>query len=157
MNRRVPLLFYLLVAALSVGVLTTSPSFAATIPAGTTLVVRTLHSVSTADAPGKAVAMQLDKDVVVNGKVALPTGTKISGRVETSKRTRTPTRSQDLTVNITDAQVHGRTVAIKTTGAVSLENAFVRTTPRGVQVSTFNYQVPLGTKVQFRLAQPLQL
>ena len=156
-SRTVTFLLYLAIGAAGVGGLATSASFAATIPAGTTLVVRTLHSVSTADAPGKAVAMQLDKDVVVNGKVALPAGTKISGRVETSKRTRTPTRSQDLTVNITDAQVHGRTIAIKTTGAVSLENAFARTTPRGVQVSTFNYQVPLGTKVQFRLAQPLQL
>jgi hypothetical protein len=101
--------------------------------------------------------MQLDKNVVVNGKVALPAGTKISGRIETSKRTRTPTRSQDLTVNLTDAQVHGRTVAIKTTGAVSLENPFARTSQRGVQVSTFNYQVPSGTRVQFRLGSPLQL
>src|SRR6516225_4092697 len=116
-SRTVTFLFYLVIGAAGVGGLTTSASFGATIPAGTTLVVRTLHSVSTADAPGKAVAMQLDKDVVVNGKVALPAGTKISGRVETSKRTRTPTRSQDLTVNITGAQVHGRTVAIKTTGA----------------------------------------
>ena len=71
-------------------------SFAVTIPAGTTLVVRTLHNISSVDAPGKAVSMQLVKDVVVNGKVALPLGTKISGRIETSKRTRTPTRSQRL-------------------------------------------------------------
>jgi hypothetical protein len=101
--------------------------------------------------------MQLDKDVVINGKVALPVGTKISGRVETSKRTRSPTRSQRLTVNITDAQVHGRTVAIKITGAADLENPFARTTQRGVQVSTYSYQVPVGTKVQFRLAQPLEV
>ena len=144
-------------AAASIACLAMQACFAVTIPAGTTLVVRTLHSISTADAPGRAVRMQLDKNVVVNGKVALPAGTKISGRIETSKRTRTPTRSQDLTVNLTDAQVHGRTVAIKTTGAVSLENPFARTSQRGVQVSTFNYQVPSGTRVQFRLGSPLQL
>jgi hypothetical protein len=148
---------FIRLTAASIGCLAMQASFAVTIPAGTTLVVRTLHSISTADAPGRAVRMQLDRNVVVNGKVALPAGTKISGRIETSKRTRTPTRSQDLTVNIIDAQVHGRTVAIKTTGAANLENPFARTTQRGVQVSTFNYQVPSGTKVQFRLASPLEL
>ena len=148
--------FIRLVAA-GIACLAVQCSFAVTIPAGTTLVVRTLHNISAVDAPGKALAMQLDKDVVVNGKVALPAGTKISGRVETSKRTSIPSRSQRLTVNITDAQVHGRTVAIKTTGAVSLENPFARTTRRGVQVSTYSYQVPAGAKVQFRLAKPLEL
>ena len=133
-----------------------APMFGMTVPAGTTLVVRTLHNISSVDAPGKAVSMQLDKDVVINGKVALPAGTKISGHVESSKRTHTRA-SQPLTVNISDAQVHGRTVAIKTTGAVSLENPLARTTQRGTQVSTYGYQVPSGTKVQFRLAQPLEI
>lgn len=144
-------------AALSVVCLLTQASFAVTIPAGTTLVVRTLHNVFTGDAPGKAVAMKLDQDVTVNGKVALPAGTKISGQVVTSKRTGSITRSADLTVNITDAQVHGRTVAIKTTGAVSLGNPLARTTRRGVSVSTYNYPVPMGTRIQFRLAQPVQI
>jgi hypothetical protein len=148
---------FIRLAAASIACLAFQASFAATIPAGTTLVVRTLHNISAVDAPGKAVAMQLDKNVVVNGKVALPAGTKISGRVETSKRTHIPTRSQKLTVNITDTQVHGRTVAIKTTGAANLENPLARTTQRGVQVSTFSYIVPGGTKIQFRLAQPLEL
>ncbi len=148
--------FIRLVAA-GIACLAVHASFAVTIPTGTTLVVRTLHNISSVDAPGKAVAMRLDKDVVVNGKVALPAGTKISGRVETSKRSRALTREQSLTVNITDAQVHGRTVAIKTTGAVNLENPLARTTQRGAQISTYSYQVPVGTKVQFRLAQPLEI
>ena len=148
--------FIRLVAA-GIACVAVQTSFAVTIPSGTTLVVRTLHNISSVDAPGKAVAMRLDKDVVVSGKVALPGGTKISGRVETSKRSRTLTREQSLTVNITDAQVHGRTVAIKTTGAVDLENPYARTTHRGVQVSTYSYQVPVGTKVQFRLARPLEI
>ena len=148
---------FIRVAAASVACLAVQASFAVTIPAGTTLVVRTLHSISSVDAPGRAVRMQLDSDVVVNGRVALRAGTKISGRIETSKRTRTPTRRQTLTVNITDAQVHGRTIAINTTGAAELQNPFARTTQRGVQVSTDNYKVPPGTRVQFRLAQPLQI
>jgi hypothetical protein len=145
---------FIRLAAVSIACLVTQASFAVTIPAGTTLVVRTLHNISSIDAPGRTISMQLDRDVVVNGKVALPAGTKISGRVETSKRTRSS--SQELTVNITNAQVHGRTVAIKTTGAVNPGNPFARTTRRGVQVSTYSYQVPSGTKLQFRLAQPVE-
>ena len=52
---------------------------------------------------------------------------------------------------------NGRTVAIKTTGAANLENPLARTTHRGAQISTYSYQVPVGTKIQFRLAQPLQI
>lgn len=144
-------------ATVAVACLIMQAAIAVTIPAGTTLVVRTLHNVSTADAPGKTIAMQLDKDVAVNGKVALPAGTKISGRVETSKRTSSRTNSQDLTMNITGAQVDGRNVPIKTTGAANPGNPLARTTRRGVQVSTYNYQVPMGTRMQFRLAQPIQL
>lgn len=99
--------------------------------------------------------MQLDNDINVKGTVALPAGTKISGRVESSKRGLT--RDQKLMVNITDAQVHGRTVTIKTTGPVELQNPYARTTQRGVTVSKYSYQVPAGTKIQFRLAQPLQI
>ena len=146
---------FLQIIITSIACTTVAPMFGMIVPAGTTLVVQTLHGNSSVDTPGKAVSMQLDKDVVVSGKIALPTGTKISGRIETSKRTHT--RSQSLTVNITDAQVHGRVVAIKTTGAVSPENPFARTTRRGVQVSTYSYQVPAGTKIQFRLAKPLEL
>src|SRR5438270_11573258 len=112
----------------SIACTTVAPMFGMIVPAGTTLVVRMLHGISSVDAPGKAVSMQLDKDVTVNGKVALPAGTKISGRVESSKRTLTG--SQDFTVNITDEQVHGRAVAIKTTGAVSPGHPFARTTRR---------------------------
>ena len=99
--------------------------------------------------------MELANDVVVVGKIILAAGTKIKGEVVTSKRNQMS--KQDLTVNITGAQVHGRTVAIKTTGSVSPENPFARTTRRGVQVSTYSYQVPTGTKLQFRLAQSLDI
>src|SRR5205823_13150952 len=102
---------FIRLAAASIACLAMQASFAVTIPAGTTLVVRTLHNISSVDAPGKAVAMQLVKVVFVNGRVALPLGTKISGLIETSKRTRTPTRSLDFIVNISDAQAHARTVA----------------------------------------------
>jgi hypothetical protein len=138
----------------SLAFLTVDASFGVTIPAGTYLIVRTLHSISSIDAPGTPFPARLDKDVVVNGKVVLPVGTKVSGQVATSKRTHTS--SQRLSVNITDVQVGGRSLPIKTAGAIGLEQS-THKTRRGVSVSTYSYQVPSGRRIEFRLAQPLNL
>ncbi len=102
----------------SLAFLTVDTSFGVTIPAGTLLVVRTLHGISSIDAPGTRFLAELAKDVVVNGKVVLPVGTKVSGQVATSKRTHTS--SQRLSVNLTDVQVGGRSLPIKTAGATAL-------------------------------------
>ena len=106
-------------------------SSAATVPAGTILIVQTLNAVSSTDAPGTRFAAQLANSVTVNGKVILPSGTKLSGKIETSKRL--VSSSQRLTVNLTDVQVGGRAVSIKTTGARPLSNDFK--TRRGVDGS----------------------
>ena len=138
----------------SLAFLTVDKSFGVTIPAGTVLVVRTLHNIASIDAPGTRFPTELAKEVVVNGKVALPVGTKVSGRVATSKRTHTS--SQRLSVNITDVEVGGRSLPIKTAGAIGLEQSTLKTR-RGVSVSTYSYQVPSGRRIEFRLAKPLNL
>ena len=126
---------------------------AATVPAGTILVVQTLDAVSSTDAPGTRFAAQLANNVAVNGKVILPAGTKLSGKIETSRRM--VSSSQRLTVNLTDVQVGGRAVSIKTTGARELSNDFK--TKRGIGVSRAAYTVPAGKRIEFQLAQPLNL
>ena len=126
---------------------------AATVPAGTILVVQTLDAVSSTDAPGTRFAAQLANNVAVNGKVILPGGTKLSGKIETSRRM--VSSSQRLTVNLTEAQVGGRAVPIKTTGARPLSNDFK--TRHGIQVSRAGYTVPAGKRIEFQLAQPLNL
>jgi hypothetical protein len=67
----------------SLAFLTVDASFGVTIPAGTLLVVQTLHNIASIDAPGTRFPAELAKDVVVNGKVVLPVGTKASGKVAT--------------------------------------------------------------------------
>jgi hypothetical protein len=128
-------------------------SSAATIPAGATLVVQTLDPISSVDAPGRRFRAQLATDVTVNGKVVLPSGTKVSGKVETSRRT--TMASQQLTVNITDVELAGRTVSVKTAGAHQLSNGLK--TRRGVSVSRHSYVVAAGRKIDFKLAAPLNL
>jgi hypothetical protein len=126
---------------------------AATIPAGTTLVVRTLQTIASVDAPGTRFPVQLENNLVVNGKVALAAGAKLTGKVVTSRRTYSST--QRLTVDITEAIVGGRTIVVRTTGAAQLDNNRFKTR-NDVSVSRAGYAVPAGRVIQFHLAQPLQ-
>jgi hypothetical protein len=128
---------------------------AATVPAGTTLVVRTGATISSRDRVGRTFVTQLDQNVAVQGKTLLPAGTKVLARVETSQAD--SRRPDPLSVNLTSISIGGQTVPIKTDGAFQLE-AKPRTAQqmrRGVSVGSFT--VPSGTKMQFRLAQPLNL
>jgi hypothetical protein len=125
---------------------------AATVPAGASLTVKTLDVISSSDAPGTRFHAELAADVIAQGRVVLPAGTKFKARVETSRRM--STRAEKLTVNLTDVIVGGHTIPLKTAGAVNLENY---TSSRGVSVSNGYYHVAKGRALNFRLAQPLQL
>lgn len=142
---------FVLVGLTSLAMLVPQYSLAATVPAGTTLIVQTLDAVSSTDVPGTRFAAQLAKNVAVNGKVIVPAGTKVSGKIETSRRL--ASSSQRLTVNLTDVQAGGRAVPIKTTGARPLSNDYK--TKRGIEVSRASYTVPAGKRIEFQLAQPL--
>ena len=133
----------------------TVSSFAATIPAGTTLVVQTLNTIHSSDRVGRTFTAQLDQDVVVNGKVVLQAGTKFHGKIEASQAN--PRNSQPLTLNLTDVSVNGRTIPIKTVSGFQLENIAKggRAKARGISVGPF--LAPHGTQMQFRLARPLSL
>lgn len=125
---------------------------AATVPGGTHLVVRTLDVITSADAPGTKFHTELVQPVTVQGRVVLPAGTKIMGKVETSRRM--ASSDDRLSVNLTDVIIGGRHHPLKTTGAVHPVNF---TTSRGVAVTRGYYNVARGKTLQFTLAQPLQL
>jgi hypothetical protein len=126
---------------------------AATIPAGATLVVRTLDTISSQDVPGTRFAAQLQNNVAVKGTVLLRAGTRLSGKIATSKRTH-HNSYEKLTVDITEATVGGRAVPIKTTGAYHLDNTNFKTR-NDRYVSRPSYHVAAGRLMEFRLAQPL--
>jgi hypothetical protein len=130
-------------------------SLAATIPAGTTLIVRTLNTIHSTDRVGRTFTAQLDQDVAVNGKVVLRAGTKFHGKIEASQAN--PRNSQPLTLNLTDVSVNGRTIPVKTVSGYQLENTAKvgRAKTRGISVGPF--VAPHGTKLELRLAQPLNV
>jgi hypothetical protein len=134
-------------------------SFAATIPAGATLVVRTVGNISSQDRVGKTFTAQLDQDVAVNGKAVLRAGTKVFGRVEASRAN--PRQSAPLTLNLISVSVNGQTVPIKTV-SVEPEYKGKPKSARGARaraggMSVGSYLVQPGTKMEFQLAQPLNL
>jgi hypothetical protein len=130
----------------------TSRSLGATIPAGTVLVVRSLQTITSVDVVGTPFPVSLVHNVTVNGKVVLPAGTHISGKVVTSRRLH---HSKDkLTVDLTGIQLNGRTIPITTTGAQFLYNF---STTRGVPVTRSGYAVAAGKQIHFQLARPVVL
>jgi hypothetical protein len=128
-------------------------SFAATIPAGTTLLVRTNQTVSSSDPAGKTFSAQLANDVVVAGKVVLRKGTKAVGRVDSNRRF----APMSLVLNVTQIAGKKGLVHIKTVNGFQTDGLSFRTR-RGVSVGRGGFvSIPTGTLMRFQLAQSVTL
>ena len=130
-------------------------SFAASIPAGTTLVVQTLNTIHSNDRVGRTFTAQLNQNVVVNGKVVLQAGTKFHGKIEASQWN--PRNSQPLTLNLTDVLVNGRTIPIKTVSGFQVQHVSMHGGARARGITVGPFLAPHGTRMEFRLAQPLNV
>src|SRR5437762_11532710 len=100
------------------GGLMQSSLLAATVPAGTPLIVRTAGGISSHATPGRTFTARLDQDVVINGDVVIRAGTPASGIIESSRGSRSTTSSEPLTLDLTAVSSNGRMVPIKTTVGV---------------------------------------
>src|SRR5213080_27584 len=131
-----------------------STSNAATIPAGTTLAVQTVSSISSQDPMGRSFAAKIDQDVAVKGTVVLKAGTTAFGNIKSSRAN--PRKSEPLTLELTSISVNGRNVPVKT-------NSFQPgSSPRTGRQAFYGHTagtltVTPGTKMQFQLAAPLNL
>jgi hypothetical protein len=127
---------------------------AATIPAGTTLAVRTTSSISSQDPVGRTFAAQLNQDVAVKGKVVVKAGTKAFGKIHSSRAN--PRKSEPLTLEVTSISVNGRNVAVKTNSVQpGSPPRTARQARHGFTAGTL--VVSPGTKMQFQLAQAATL
>ena len=71
---------FIQIAILSSVWIAAQSSFAATIPAGTTLIVQTLNTIHSDDRVGRKFTAQLDRDIVVKGNVVAPSRHEIFGQ-----------------------------------------------------------------------------
>lgn len=145
MNRKI-------LIAMTVWISAASFSVAATIPAGTPLVARTVEPVSSHERVGTPFKAELEQDVVIKGKVVLRAGTPVTGVVVTSLGSRPS--SSALTVNLKAILINGRSVPVQTSGAYRLDRF---KTKRGVSVSGREWNFPYRTRIAFQLAQPINL
>src|SRR5256885_14062351 len=127
-------------------------SFAATIPAGTTLTVTTVSLITSKDVAGRSFEAKIARDVSIKGNVLLKAGTKAFGKIKSSRYN--PRKNEPLTVELTSVSVNGRNVAVKT-------NAFQPGSPT-VTTRQARYGHTAGTLVvhpgplmQFQLLQPV--
>jgi hypothetical protein len=125
-------------------------AFAATVPAGTTLVVRTNVPISTHAKPGNHFTATLDKSVG-----GLPAGTPVTGLIQTSRGSRSTTSSSPLTLVLTAVSANGKTISIRT-NSVQPQPPHTTRAKRG-SFSFGEDTFPLGTKLEFRLSQPANL
>ena len=87
-----------------------------TVPAGTTLLVRMVDSVSSKDSQGKRFTASLDADLTVNGAVVAKSGTKVYGRVQSAKQAGRFAGQSKLDLQLTELAVGPNLVPIMTSG-----------------------------------------
>ena len=127
---------------------------AATIPAGTTLTVTTVSQFSSRAAVGKTFEAKLAQDVSIKGNVVLKAGSKVFGKVASSRSN--PRKNDPLTVELTSVSVNDRKVEVKT-------NAFQPgSSPVTGRQARYGHTagtlvINPGTKMDFQLLQAVTL
>jgi hypothetical protein len=127
---------------------------AATIPAGTILTVSTVSLVTSQSVVGRSFEAKLAQDVFVKGNMVLKAGTKIFGKIATSRAN--PRKSGPLSLELASIEANGRRVPVKTN---SMEPHGPPQTARQAQYghTAGTTVVNPGTRLQFQLVQPVTL
>ena len=107
-----------------------------TIPAGTTLRVRTVDLVSSTDAPGRLFGLVLDSDLRVNDKLAAKAGTKLYGKVEQSAQAGRVAGKSNLAVALESMEIRGSRVPVSSDAQVSTGKGSMQKTARRALVGT---------------------
>ena len=90
-------------------------SSSVTIPAGTRISIRTIDSIdSTKNRVGYRFQASLEQALFIDGKLAVPKGADVYGRLESSKQTGTFTGKSELKLTLTGMVVHGQIVPLVT-------------------------------------------
>jgi hypothetical protein len=135
-----------IVAIVSCVLLAAQSSTATTVPSGTTLIVKSVDTISSRDRARRTYPAEVAHDVVVGGKVAIKAGAQATIRVE----------SGALTLTLAYVSVNGKSVAIQTT-SIEPRNKSGTVRRRAANISTGSIVLGPGTQMEFLLTQPLHL
>jgi hypothetical protein len=125
---------------------------AATVPPGTTLAVSTVSLISSQTVAGRSFEAKIAQDVKANGKVVLKAGTKVFGKITSSRAN--PRKSGPLIVELASIELNGRRIPIKTN---DIQPGGPPQTARQARYghTAGTTVVNPGTRLQFELLQPV--
>jgi hypothetical protein len=104
---------------------------AATLPAGTTLLVRLMDSVSSRNAPGANFTTKLEYDLPAGGTAVVKGGTIIYGRVQSSSEAGRAVGRSTLDLRLTQMVIAGQPVPIMTSGYQQAGQASIAKAAKG--------------------------
>jgi hypothetical protein len=155
---------------------------AVTVPGGTSLMVRTVDPLSSSDKAGKSFAARLDDNLVVRGRIVIPAGSKVYGRIDSSKSAGRAFGQSQLALSLRKIVVDGHPVAIATGEFEESGTRSGRKTARRAAAGTLigfalggpavgaavgaatgligkgqSIEAPAGTLLEFRLARSVVL
>ena len=99
---------------------------AVTLPYGTTLLVRVMDSISSKNSAGANFTTKLEYDLVVNGVKAVPAGTVIYGKVQSSTQARRAFGKSTLDLRLAQMVVGGSPIPIATSSFQEAGEASIR-------------------------------
>ena len=102
-----------------------------TLPAGTTLLVRLMDSVSSKNAAGSKFTTKLEYDLAAGGTVAVKGGTVIYGKVQSSTQARRAVGKSTLDLRLAQIVSAGQPVPISTSGYQQASDASIKKAARG--------------------------
>jgi hypothetical protein len=142
---------FMALTALSCALLAVAHLNAATLPAGTTLTVKTVSLITSQDVQGRSFEAKLSQEVAAQGTVLLRTGTQIFGKIVSSRAN--PRKSAPLALELSSISLNGRRIPIKT-------NSVAPEGPRTARQAQYGHTagttvVNPGTTMQFQLLQPV--
>jgi hypothetical protein len=153
-----------------------------TLPAGTTLLVRTMDSISSKNRAGTPFTTKLETDLSGNGGVGVKGGTVIYGRVQSSTQAGRAVGRSTLDLRLSQIVVNGQTIPIMTSGYAEAGQRSVAKAAKGAAAGAAigaiagdagkgaaigavggavirgqTITVPPGTLMEFQLLQPVTL
>ncbi|UCH28392.1 MAG: hypothetical protein JSV06_08915 [Myxococcales bacterium] len=122
---------------------------AITVPAGTSMMVKTGTEVSSKDKPGRKFSATLEANLLAGDEVVAKAGTQVYGQVVKSVQAgRGIVASHaNLVLGLTDINIEGTMYPIQT-GSYSEEST-------GIILQRKSVVIPAGSLLEFRLTQPL--
>ena len=122
---------------------------AITVPAGTSMMVKTGTEVSSKDKPGRKFSATLEANLLAGDEVVAKAGTQVYGQVVKSVQAGRGIVASHaiLVLGLTDVNIEGTMFPIQT-GSYSEEST-------GIILQRKSVVIPAGSLLEFRLTQPL--